>query len=77
MEDIKNKVIRTPLPPFQTFNDDPLRVLRLLRFSSRLNFEIVDEAKEAMRDPEIKKALRMKISRERIGVEIEKMLQGF
>ncbi|KAI5850992.1 hypothetical protein BZA05DRAFT_337958 [Tricharina praecox] len=76
LEDIKNKVIRTPLPPFQTFNDDPLRVLRLLRFSSRLNFEIVDEAKEAMRDPEIKKALRMKISRERIGVEIEKMLQG-
>lgn len=54
LQDIKDKLIRTPLPPFQTFNDDPLRVLRLIRFSSRLNFTIVDEAKEAMRDPEIK-----------------------
>lgn len=89
---MKDRLIRTPLPPFQTFNDDPLRVLRLIRFSSRLNFAIVDEAKAAMKDPEIKvnlpitqpitrfnilqKALRLKISRERVGIELQKMLQG-
>ena len=76
LRDMADRLIRTPLPPFQTFNDDPLRVLRLIRFSSRLNFAIVDEAKEAMRDPEIKKALRLKISRERVGIEVRKMLQG-
>lgn len=76
LEDMKTHLIRTPLPPFETFNDDPLRVLRLIRFSSRLGFTIVDEAKEAMQHPEIKKALRTKISRERVGIEIEKMLQG-
>ena len=54
---MKNKLIRTPLPPFETFNDDPLRVLRLIRFSSRLDFTIVDEAKQAMGDPEIKVCL--------------------
>ena len=76
LRDMADRLIRTPLPPFQTFNDDPLRVLRLIRFSSRLNFAIVDEARAAMRDPEIKKALRLKISRERVGIEIQKMLQG-
>ncbi|KAF8249873.1 hypothetical protein K440DRAFT_542583 [Wilcoxina mikolae CBS 423.85] len=76
LDDMKNKLIRTPLPPFETFNDDPLRVLRLIRFSSRLDFTIVDEAKQAMQNIEIKKALRMKISRERVGIEVEKMLQG-
>ena len=54
---MKNKLIRTPLPPFETFNDDPLRVLRLIRFSSRLDFTIVDEVKQAMGDPEIKVCL--------------------
>lgn len=76
LDDMAKKLIRTPLEPLQTFNDDPLRVLRLIRFASRLDFIIVPEVKEAMRDIKIQKALRMKISRERIGVEVEKMLRG-
>jgi tRNA nucleotidyltransferase (CCA-adding enzyme) len=76
LDDMEKKIIRTPLPPYQTFKDDPLRVLRLIRFASRLNYDIDPDAEQAMGDPEIKQALNMKISRERVGKEIEKMLKG-
>lgn len=76
LEDMEEKILRTPLEPFQTFQDDPLRVLRLVRFASRLGYSIDDAAKQAMQDQAIKKALREKISRERVGVEVEKMLKG-
>ncbi|KAI4727603.1 poly A polymerase C-terminal region-like protein [Aureobasidium sp. EXF-10728] len=74
--DMANKIIRTPLEPYQTFKDDPLRVLRLIRFASRLNYTIEAEACKWMGDAEIKTALQAKISRERVGVELEKMLRG-
>ena len=76
LEDMKLKVIKTPLAPLQTFTDDPLRVLRAIRFASRLDYEIAADDESAMSDASIKKALRLKISRERIGVEITKMLKG-
>ena len=38
-----NGIIRTPLPPNQTFSDDPLRVIRCIRFASRFGFELVSE----------------------------------
>lgn len=76
LEDMKKGIIRTPLEPYQTFKDDPLRVLRLLRFSSRLGYEIDREAEIAMGDERIKEALCLKISRERVGVEVTKMLRG-
>ena len=75
-DDMRDKIIRTPLEPHQTFKDDPLRVLRLIRFASRLGYSIEHGALEAMRDPAIKDALRKKISRERVGIEIEKVLRG-
>ena len=74
--DLQKKIIRTPLEPYQTFKDDPLRVLRLIRFASRLSYTIESTAQAAMRNPEIKDSLRRKISRERVGIEIEKMLKG-
>jgi len=76
LEDMRRGLIRTPMEPFQTFMDDPLRVLRLLRFASRLEFKIDAEAERVMSDPRVLDALRLKISRERIGVELEKMLKG-
>ncbi|KAL1587396.1 hypothetical protein WHR41_03917 [Cladosporium halotolerans] len=75
-DDMANAIIRTPLEPYQTFKDDPLRVLRLIRFASRLDYTIDSAALKAMGDPDINDALRKKISRERVGVELEKALRG-
>ena len=76
LQDMQLKLIKTPLPPFQTFKDDPLRVLRHIRFASRLSYQIDPEDKIAMNDTRIRDALRAKISRERIGAEISKILKG-
>ncbi|KAF5005164.1 hypothetical protein FDECE_8382 [Fusarium decemcellulare] len=76
LSDMDSKIIKTPLPPFQTFIDDPLRVLRLVRFASRLQFTIDPETRKFMADSKVMEALRAKISRERVGVELEKMLKG-
>ncbi|KAK5121506.1 hypothetical protein LTR85_005339 [Meristemomyces frigidus] len=75
-DDMRARIIRTPLEPYQTFKDDPLRVLRLIRFASRLDYTIDQKALAAMRDHDIKDALRRKISRERVGVEMDKSLHG-
>ncbi|CAO2654688.1 Nn.00g114210.m01.CDS01 [Neocucurbitaria sp. VM-36] len=75
-DDMAAKIIRTPLEPSQTFKDDPLRVLRLIRFASRLDYTIEPETAAAMGNPEIQDVLKIKISRERVGIELEKMLKG-
>lgn len=72
---LERRIIRTPLEPLQTFMDDPLRVLRLVRFSSRLQFAIDPETERHMGDVDVLRALRTKISRERVGIELEKMLK--
>lgn len=76
LSDMEAGMIRTPLEPYQTFKDDPLRVLRLIRFAARLGYEIDSAALEKMGDPTIHEALRLKISRERVGVEIGKIMTG-
>lgn len=75
-DDMAAKIIRTPLEPYQTFKDDPLRVLRLIRFASRLDYVIEPETAKAMGNTEIQDVLKIKISRERVGIELEKMLRG-
>ncbi|UKZ73457.1 hypothetical protein TrVFT333_001104 [Trichoderma virens FT-333] len=50
IRDMEAKTIRTPLEPFQTFMDDPLRVLRLIRFAARLGFTIDVESEKFMSD---------------------------
>ena len=47
VEDLRNGICRTPLEPVQTFLDDPLRVVRTIRFANRFNFTIVPELIEA------------------------------
>jgi tRNA nucleotidyltransferase (CCA-adding enzyme) len=76
LADMEARLIRTPLEPLTTFTDDPLRVLRLVRFASRLDFAIDPAARAVMADPQVLDSLRVKISRERVGVELEKMLKG-
>ena len=51
INDLRNGLIRTPLEPLQTFLDDPLRVLRTIRFANRFGFQIVPEIIEAARNP--------------------------
>ncbi|KOS20638.1 CCA tRNA nucleotidyltransferase [Escovopsis weberi] len=75
LDDLARRIIRTPLEPLQTFMDDPLRVLRLIRFAARLDFTIDATTETYMSDPRVLNALRVKISRERVGVELEKMLK--
>lgn len=74
LADLQNGILRTPLQPLQTFLDDPLRVLRLVRFASRFNFLIDTDTLQAMKDDRIRTMLVHKISRERVGVEVDKIL---
>ncbi|KAM3126591.1 hypothetical protein CJJ07_000188 [Candidozyma auris] len=76
IEDLKNGLLRTPLQPLKTFVDDPLRVLRLIRFAARFDFVIEPATLSAMKDSHIRSALVHKISRERVGVETDKILTG-
>ncbi len=72
-EDLKNKIIRTPLSPAQTYSDDPLRMMRAIRFSSQLNFTIEANSFEAIS----KEKERIKIiSQERISEELNKIISS-
>lgn len=69
--DMKKKIIRTPLDPAITFSDDPLRMMRAIRFASQLNFDIEADAFQAI----INQADRLKIvSQERITDELNKII---
>lgn len=74
LDDLQNRIARTPLAPLQTFDDDPLRVIRCVRFASRYGLSIEPSVAEAIRNEEIKAALRNKVSKERIGIEVTKMV---
>ncbi|KAL9931378.1 hypothetical protein V8E36_009775 [Tilletia maclaganii] len=117
IDDLTHGIVRTPLPPYQTFLDDPLRVLRCIRFAARFHyifhpsiirciardaphiaefFEedrrvfgrlpseehagqdglIQDEAGLEKARKELSLALATKVSRERFGIEVDKMIRG-
>ena len=73
LADLEDGIIATPLDPEVTFSDDPLRMMRCIRFATQLNFQIEDETFEALE----RMAQRIKIvSGERIEVELNKIIMA-
>lgn len=71
LDDLRNKIIRTPLDPDRTFSDDPLRMMRAIRFSAQLNFTIEENTFASI----TRNAGRIRIvSAERIATELNKIL---
>lgn len=95
LDDVRDRVLRCPLDPYETFSDDPLRMLRGIRFAGKLGFAIhpsvsetivrgheihepgffTHEWKDVAQKPLVWELLR-KVSRERCGIEVSKMLSG-
>lgn len=73
-DDIRARLVRTPLPPLTTLLDDPLRALRAVRFASRLNFSVDPALFDACRETNVHTALGAKVSRERISAEIDRCM---
>ncbi len=72
-KDIENKLLRTPLDPDITYSDDPLRMMRAIRFASRLNFRIDENSYSAIS----RNAKRLEIiSQERITDELNKIIMS-
>jgi putative nucleotidyltransferase with HDIG domain len=70
--DLERKIIRTPLDPGKTFSDDPLRMMRAIRFATQLDFEIEPETFAAIGT--YKERIKI-ISAERIATELNKIIQ--
>jgi poly(A) polymerase len=71
--DLEARVLRTPADPVQTFSDDPLRMLRAIRFAAQLGFELAPELLPAMRKLKDRLASPV-VSAERVADELRKML---
>lgn len=72
-KDMVRKLLRTPLDPAQTFEDDPLRIMRAIRFAAQLEFRVEERTLAAIRD--MKERLSI-VSQERITDELLKILQS-
>ncbi|KIA90883.1 tRNA nucleotidyltransferase [Pedobacter kyungheensis] len=71
MQDLENKLIRTPLDPEITFSDDPLRMMRAIRFATQLNFSIDEAAINAIKSQKQRISI---VSKERITDEMNKII---
>ena len=69
--DLEQKIIRTPLDPLITFSDDPLRMMRAIRFATQLNFRIDEIAIEAIKQQKERISI---VSKERITDELNKII---
>jgi len=72
-KDLKQGIIRTPLEPEVTFEDDPLRIMRAIRFATRLNFDLTPETAAAIKTKRHRLSI---ISQERITDELLKILMA-
>ena len=74
IEHLKEGLLVTPLNPMKTMMDDPLRILRALRFSLTKDLEVHTDIMESMKQPDILDKLKKTVSQERIREEITKMM---
>lgn len=73
IQDLKNELIRTPVDPLTTFDDDPLRMMRAVRFATQLNFEIEENTYKAIEEMAPRLDI---ISKERIIDELNKIIMA-
>ncbi len=73
LNDLKNKIIKTPLDPDITFSDDPLRMMRAIRFATQLNFTIEENSFQAIGRNKNRMSI---VSRERITDELNKIVMA-
>ncbi|WP_243471262.1 CCA tRNA nucleotidyltransferase [Winogradskyella sp. MH6] len=73
IEDLEKGIIRTPLDPNITYSDDPLRMMRAIRFATQLNFKIEEQSLKAIADN--KERIKI-ITKERIVTELNKILES-
>jgi poly(A) polymerase len=71
LSDLENKIIRTPLEPSQTYSDDPLRMMRAIRFATQLNFKIEEKSLNAIAENKNRIDI---VSKERITDELNKII---
>ena len=72
--DMTARTIRTPTSAAVTFRDDPLRVLRAARFAARFGYSVDREVSEAAASAVVHNDLRAKVTKERVGIEVRKMM---
>ena len=73
LHDLEKKIIKTPLDPLQTFSDDPLRMMRAIRFATQLGFAIETRTLQAIKDNSYRISI---ISQERITDELNKIISS-
>jgi len=76
LKDLKAGIARTPMDPVQTFLDDPLRILRTVRFAARYGLKLDPGIINAAHNPDVKEAFKKKMSQERIWAELAGKKEG-
>lgn len=76
VEDLKNNIARTPIDPLRTYLEDPLRILRAVRFAAKYDLQLDPALIQAAQDPKVQDAFRNKITKERIWTELVGQQEG-
>ena len=76
LDDLNNKILCTPpgRSPIAVLLEDPLRAMRIVRFAVKYNFQIENELWNALQSKDVHKALKLKVSPERVVTELDKMI---
>lgn len=76
VDDLKKGIARTPLDPYNTFMEDPLRILRAVRFAAKYGLDVDPKLIEAAKHPDVQDAFKQKISKERVWSELVGQPEG-